>query len=169
MYFQSLIGPRSSQQHVGAGAAGGNRPHTPSSIRSHRSGSDRVRSERANTVSAVGGDPSSADSKRDTTRPRSNSNPAGVHGGASPGAGAQQNRQCISPCQPGKQIPSDIRRRANKQVVAISFIAIFFTFQDTPVVQVAQASRPREAAGPKTSPVINPLLSTASCAAYTPS
>ena len=43
-----------------------------------------------------------------------------------------------------------------------------FSFQDTPVVQAAQASRPREAAGPKI-PVINPLLSTASCAAYTPS
>jgi len=41
--------------------------------------------------------------------------------------------------------------------------------QAMPVVQVAQASRPREAAGPKISPVINPLLSAASCAAYTPS
>ena len=62
--------------------------------------------------------------------------------------------------------------KTKSKQATINFIANLywhFSFQDTPVVQVAQASRPREAAGPKISPVINPLLSTASCAAYTPS
>ena len=66
-----------------------NRPHTPSSIRSQRS----VRSERTNQT--AGGD---ADTKRDTTRPRSNSNPADGAGGMSPRT-PSSSRQCLSPCQ----------------------------------------------------------------------
>ena len=66
-----------------------NRPHTPSSIRSQRS----VRSERTNQT--AGGD--AADAKRDTTRPRSNSNPADG-GGMSPRT-PSSSRQCLSPSQ----------------------------------------------------------------------